>query len=200
MDPARVLLMEELQWYFGEAPAHCGLRTSLGAQLRLLKDGVVADHGYPTSDAAMAEGLDRRLVEHGGRISQLRSVAAKLAFLPSNHAKVLEAAYATPTRVMATLWCSLELACSTPTARDVYARSIASAKRRTLAPDLRARQKGRIASTLTIRMWMQWLALTAYGKRGAARAALLRQILQEAADALDDALDAYSMMSERQAA
>lgn len=200
MDPYRRLLEEELRWYFSEAPGHCGLRSSLGPQLELLEHGIVLEHGYPSSDAAMAVGLDRRLEEDGWQGSRLRGVAQKLACLPVEDARVLELAYAQETRVNRTMPCSLALACATPTARYAYTRAIESSRRRAASGKASAKSKAQAVAVMTIREWMQWLALTSRGQPGKPRAEMLKQILWEAEIALNGAMHAYALASQKEAA
>lgn len=171
----------DLRWYFVEARGDCGVRSTFGAQLELVRQGTLPGRNERCLQETPGdlEGFcasvdrDRRRTKAGIRANR---VAGRLRRLPRRAQVVLELHFGADTHLGAG-GISLALACWTMSARKAYS----AAKRE---------RRARAQALGSIRLWLLWLTMQAHKDTGDA-AAVLDGILAEARAALNHAQRAY---------
>jgi hypothetical protein len=160
----------DLKWYFNEAKGACGVRSPLGAQLDMLRQGTLPGKNERRLEPEISEAAALA----GCRANR---IAARLRRLSSSDVLALELQYAAETKMGSI---SLALASNTITAKTGYKLAV------------RAWNKGSKKSNhvATIRMWLLWLSSNA-SKGDEVSKRTLEDILHDAEKTLRTAESRY---------
>jgi hypothetical protein len=189
--------IEQLTWYFHSAESECGNRTPLGTHLDMQRTGVSFSSSRPDAELGAAARLDRmRQQASDGGDTWLRTVPRRLGSIPAGHRAALIAAYK-DVLTLAESDVSVTLACLTRTARKGHEASIAAAKARLSELGGAAQRRVWSLASQSCREWLDWLTNGAVGAtEDSPRAKLLEDILTEARELRQAALEAYCQDTE----
>jgi hypothetical protein len=157
----------DLRWYFTEAHGACGVRSPLGAQLDMLRQGTLPGKHERRREPDISEAV----AAAGHRANR---IAHRLNNLTRRDQLVLELHFGAAAQLGGE-GVSVALACWTPAARAGYKAAVRGAKSSTK----------RVA---TIRLWLMWVAA-----QGGTHEALVDEILEQARKALAGASGRYEV-------
>ena len=162
----------DLRWYFVEARGDCGVRSCLGPQLEMLRQGTLPGK----NERRVSADINEYVAMAGDRANK---VAARLRRCSERSQLVLELHHGVDGQ-LGSAGVSLALACWTPTARSGY-KAASSAMRGRKIDTARSR------ALATSRMWLLWISMQAQKRDGEAAQAILDKVLNEAIAALNAA-------------
>ena len=206
-DPSWAMAEHDLSWFFREAASACGLSSSMGPFLDILRSGSpLKGNSRKLRDAPdTIDGMVADFARYSKRIraySEARRIHHRLAAVGPSHSRTLELAYGCE-HVLQRV--SLSLACDCTSAQVGYSEALRVAH----ATALKAKEKGasqhqgqpqwhqqhkhspKRPESFTVRSWVLWLAVASKSASGAAERAMLERIMSEANARLYKALRAY---------
>jgi hypothetical protein len=221
MNPEWAISEQDLRWFFRDAAAACGARSTMGPLIDILRAGILPRGGSRELREA-PDTLDGMIAEYEGEQKRLRAfgearrIFQALEAIGERRARVLDLAYGCEHAVQNV---SLSLACDCPSAirghhmAVLAARKLVTERRKLgrshagkragaaqiLTPKRSARERHKASLPLdfTVRQWLLWLLAAAESAEDAPERALLGKVLSEATDALHDALGAFHEASRR---
>jgi len=193
IDPSWAIAEQELRWFFRDAASACGLRSSMGSFVDILRAGVLPGENTrelretPDTVEGLVAGLERDR-KRFGVFARARRVHQLLDAIGVHHARTLELAYGCENTVQRV---SLSLVADCSKAISAH-RTCVDAVRSQNAKNGGTPQRGpKQVNEPTVRDWVLWLMTAVKTGKAAQMRGMLDEILGEATQRLDIALVAY---------